>query len=349
MAEFADYFASLSPTEKEAALDGPALEPPDNVVSNFDSPPNRNQLCFTVVTIGLIISTVFILIRAYARVFCIKKVHIGDGLIFAALSVYLGSNFAGSSLMCIRSAILLDWIRIFVPLKTRNAFFWTSHVLLWVIILFYGSEKVAENLACIPRQSIWDPTVRGRCMDKKLIILATSCLDLVADMIILALPQMVIWKLHLSKSKKLGISLIFAIGILNCVVAIIRIVTSVRYLSAEDSTYDVGTVILAGHAEMVLLFVVACVPAVPNALSGLGCLHTIGSSLKSWTKQSHRSRQTTHSGTGTTSVAKNGDKNMKPSAYEQLDGYSPDPVIGIWGVQGVTSHEFGHRYLGPRT
>lgn len=129
--------------------------------------------------------------------------------------IYLGSNFVGPCLLCVRAAIILDWVRIFVPAGTRNALFWTSHVLLCVVITFYIALIFAENLSCIPREKIWNPLVPGgRCISQQALITAASSINLVADLTILVLPQMVIWKLHMSTSKKIGLSIIFAIALL---------------------------------------------------------------------------------------------------------------------------------------
>ncbi|KAI1504187.1 hypothetical protein F5X99DRAFT_53425 [Biscogniauxia marginata] len=240
--------------------------------------------------------------------------------------------------MCIRAAILLDWIRIFVPQGTRNAFFWTNHILLWAIVVFYTSAKLVENLQCFPRQKTWDITIHDHCINQRALILAVSIVNLVADLVILAVPQMAIWKLHLAASKKLGVSITFAVASLyacalpllcikeltsklsSIAVAAIRIVASIEYLDAEDATYHVGTVIIAGHAEMALLFLVACIPMAPKAIGGLG-LPKAYTSLKSWVK-SHNSRQPSRTGASWPDTT--GDKVPRPNAYQQIEGYSLD-------------------------
>ncbi|KAI1464733.1 uncharacterized protein F4812DRAFT_441784 [Daldinia caldariorum] len=49
---------------------------------------------------------------------------------------YLDENFYIFVVACLKVSILLDWVRIFVPVRTRNTFFWTCHVLLWLNLLF---------------------------------------------------------------------------------------------------------------------------------------------------------------------------------------------------------------------
>ena len=114
-----------------------------------------------------------------------------------------------------KTAILLEWVRIFVPGKTRNSFFWASWALLVANAMFYVAGIFAENLSCFPYRSIWDKTVPGsKCLDIKALDLASAVIDLVSDIAVLILPQMVIWRLQMSNGKRLGVSIMFAMGIL---------------------------------------------------------------------------------------------------------------------------------------
>jgi hypothetical protein len=54
-------------------LDGPALAPPKGEVSNLNDPPNQNGLAYTVLIICAVITTICFLLRAYGRVYLLKK------------------------------------------------------------------------------------------------------------------------------------------------------------------------------------------------------------------------------------------------------------------------------------
>lgn len=54
----------------------------------------------------------------------------------------------------------------------------------------------------------------GSCIDVKFLYIPAAVINLVSNIIILVLPQRVIWGLQTSSKNKIGISLIFAIGIL---------------------------------------------------------------------------------------------------------------------------------------
>jgi hypothetical protein len=68
----------LTPAEKQMIFDGPALAPPPGVVPNFDDPPNKNYLGILANVVCLATTFVVVFLRAYAKIFCMKKVHIED-------------------------------------------------------------------------------------------------------------------------------------------------------------------------------------------------------------------------------------------------------------------------------
>lgn len=80
MQDIADILASLSPAAREVALNGPAHAPPEGVMPSFDNPQNQNRLVIGVINTGLALVTILFFARVYARVFCLKRVHIEDGM-----------------------------------------------------------------------------------------------------------------------------------------------------------------------------------------------------------------------------------------------------------------------------
>lgn len=74
---------------------------------------------------------------------------------------------------------------------------------------------IASNLACTPREKIWDPTVPGgKCTNLKVSLVVSSTTNVVSDILILLLPQNIIWRLQMPLQRKIGVSLIFVVGIM---------------------------------------------------------------------------------------------------------------------------------------
>lgn len=65
----------MEPSELEALLAAPALEAPEGVTPDFDNPPDRNDLACFVTTLCLVVSTICLMIRAYARTWKEKRLH----------------------------------------------------------------------------------------------------------------------------------------------------------------------------------------------------------------------------------------------------------------------------------
>ncbi len=67
---------------------------------------------------------------------------------------------------------------------------------------------------CRPFALNWDPTIPGHCGQRIPAYIAIAALDIFGDILILALPMPMIWNLHASMSNKVGLSFVFALGIL---------------------------------------------------------------------------------------------------------------------------------------
>lgn len=120
------------------------------------------------------------------------------------------------SIMFVKLAILKDWLRIFVPAGQRNAMYWSIHILIWSNIIYYVSGTFLEIFRCWPLEKIWNPLYQGgHCpIDIAANNFASTLINLASDLAIFLLPQWVIWRLHTSLRKRMGVSVLFAIGIL---------------------------------------------------------------------------------------------------------------------------------------
>lgn len=69
---------SLTDAEIEAILDMEAMALPDGETRNFENPPNENGLAMAIITITLVVGTVCVLLRGYARLYLLRKVQIEE-------------------------------------------------------------------------------------------------------------------------------------------------------------------------------------------------------------------------------------------------------------------------------
>ncbi|KAI0147456.1 hypothetical protein GGR57DRAFT_251514 [Xylariaceae sp. FL1272] len=297
-------FSHYPPDQLQQVLDEPALAPPDGVIPNFENPPNENALALFGLITCLTVSTVAFVIRIYVKFWKLRKTHIGDyilipGFLFYVVTIegsirrisagpglfihqwdergrdmagyllviHLGILFYCGALLFIKSAILLEWIHIFVPAGTRGFFLRSCQVMIALNVGFYVALFIASNLACTPYERNWDKTLPGKCIDIKIINLASAIINLFFDIGILALPQRVIWKLNMSKKRKVEISTMFAIGILGIIAAIFRIQANVQWIKSRDMTFHFAAIALWGIAEITSAILIICAPSLPKAFS----------------------------------------------------------------------------------
>jgi hypothetical protein len=109
---------------------------------------------------------------------------------------HLGAVYYGPVAMCIKVAILANWLRIFVPTGTRNAFYWTLHVLIWTNVLYYTITTFTEVFRCWPREKIWNPWFEG----------GTCSVDVLGQNLATSV-------LNMSRDQKVGLSLLFVVGL----------------------------------------------------------------------------------------------------------------------------------------
>ncbi|KAI0845671.1 hypothetical protein F5Y00DRAFT_245741 [Daldinia vernicosa] len=313
-----DIIPYLPKDQQQAALNAPALAAPDGVTPNFDHPSNNNALAYGVIAACVVVSSLCMIIRFYARIFLFKKLKPEDYMILLAFGFFIFWTVFGLRLTehpgyfvhqyeirvkdtipyafdvhyaaiayaitipFIKIAILIEWTRVLVPAGTRNAFMWCCYGLMGLNIALLISIPIALSLICFPYEKIWDLTLPGTCNNQFLVGLASAAINLFIDVCMLVLPQRVIWNLQLSLKKKLGVSFFFSLGILACISAIFRVTTQVAIVSEADAIYQFGPVMFWAFAEITCGFIIACMPSTPKILKDHGVLDKMRRAARSF-------------------------------------------------------------------
>lgn len=83
-------------------------------------------------------------------------------------------------------------------------------------IIFLGAHNVIYTgmvtFRCIPMDAIWDVRVSGRCLDLNLIGFTGAVMHITEHFTVLLLPLWELWKLKLSRRKKIQLVLLFTLG-----------------------------------------------------------------------------------------------------------------------------------------
>ncbi|KAI1123811.1 hypothetical protein F5Y10DRAFT_251096 [Nemania abortiva] len=320
-----DQLHLLPEAAQQAILDGPGLIPPEGVIPNFDNPPNQNSLGLAVISVCLSISTLAFATAAYAKLYCMKKIHVEDFLVVSSYGLIVGlfyglyqsyaavgyfvhqwdirvrelaplfyTSHVGTilysvAILLLKVAILLQWLRIFVPHGTKGFSYWTCQALIYINALLYLSTVIAICASCKPYRRLWDKTIPGTCIaNQEALDVSSGVGNLASDVIILLLPQRVIWKLHIKPQKKVGIAFIFFVGIFATLAAGFRLEASVRYLQSADKAYTFAIVALWGIAELTCAMLIFCVPSIPKIFRDTGVSIKSTASFVPWPRITNR-------------------------------------------------------------
>lgn len=302
MADIAKLFNSLPPEAQQEMLNSAALPPPPPLQSNFDNPPNQNGIAHAALIVCIVACVLFVPLAVYTKVVRTKILRMED--VFAAIAVASWCVFVGFLYEAVRNhgyfihqwdfrlgqavnylryfwvvtlayfvtigfikiAIVFQWIHLFVPRETRNGFWWICQIIGWlnwaaaIIMMFLVA------FGCKPIAKFYNPLLEGKCVDTIPTIYIAPSINLVFDTIALILPQKVIWGLQLSWQKRLGVSFLFALGLLACISAALRIPASVKFTRSDDRTYNIASTELWCLAEMTAGILIYCMPSAPAAV-----------------------------------------------------------------------------------
>ncbi|KAF2972674.1 hypothetical protein GQX73_g954 [Xylaria multiplex] len=341
-------------------LDAPALDPPSGVTANLDNPPNHNGAVIAIYTVSILITTIFVLIRLYAKFLFLKAPRLEDYLLIPTFGVYLAhcvfwlmmihttghfvhlwdfrirgmapfyrNGFYATILyeavmLAIKPMILLEWIRIFASAGPRTAFNWTCYALATINILLYLGSILTDSVSCHPREYWWDRTIEGHCADTRKLPIVTGVLNAVIDLFILLLPQGIIWRLNMSPRKRLGVSFVFLAGTISVGAAITRTVLSFTYAGSYDVTFNFSLAGTFTLIEMTAAIVVFAAPTVPKPTSHL--VKVAGSSVG-------RLIGSNRSGSGSYG-SKNGASNA--NAYQSIKDQGADSEVELALPERIT-------------
>ncbi|KAH7032115.1 hypothetical protein B0J12DRAFT_608243 [Macrophomina phaseolina] len=252
--------------------------PPGNSDSNASSVLKCNipLICLSTIAIG---------IRLYTRLVIKKAIGLDDFLetencscsdIMAGTKFGLGYHFVAVSegdfitFRKIQFLMQLSYIASFVASKLSFAalylrvfpeqLFRRIIVSLSVLLVAeYIEETVVICLQCRPIQKLWQPTIDGSCMDLRTFYYVAFAVKLATDLTLFLLPIPALQRLQTSLGKKIGVLAMFSLGLLVCVISVIR----APFLSKIDAdiTYSLVMALNWSSIEICSLLVCSCIPS----------------------------------------------------------------------------------------
>ena len=110
--------------------------------------------------------------------------------------------------LLIKISLLLLYKRIFA-----NHRFHTAVNIVGVFSVSWCAAFFTKSIwNCVPIKGFWDPHVHARCINFTASTIAYAVINIFTNILVLALPVPIIWRLQLSTSRKMILTLIFMLG-----------------------------------------------------------------------------------------------------------------------------------------
>ncbi|KAF2030959.1 hypothetical protein EK21DRAFT_64306 [Setomelanomma holmii] len=132
--------------------------------------------------------------------------------------------------------------------------------------LAYSTFILIYIFMCWPRKKIYHPELKGRCLGWKEINIAIGAVNTVSDIEALLVPVWCVWRMHLDRKRKISVIAVFAVGALAVVVGLLGMCRRVRILRTNDYTWHLTGLNIMCVAEIGLVIISACCPALKHAL-----------------------------------------------------------------------------------
>lgn len=223
-----------------------AMPPPRGLQSNFVDPPTMMPVVIAGTIIIHIFTVPFLFARIYVNIFVSKRLHVEDYLCYlsyfgciAFTSAVVFAESVGMArhvwdipltslprIIYTRDIIIISYTvsgglaKTMVFLQLKKIFTTGAYDAVFVVVvgslvangLFYMAMLFMYVFTCLPRKKMWDPTVKGHCLDSNKLNLAMGSLNLISDFEAFIVPAWAIWHLNMELKRKFQVFAIFGVG-----------------------------------------------------------------------------------------------------------------------------------------
>ncbi|EPE02583.1 integral membrane protein [Ophiostoma piceae UAMH 11346] len=280
----------------------------------------------------MVIVGIFVGIRSWVRIFILHSVGLDDifiwiattfAFIMAVMFILMAKHGLGYHLDNVSDEELdkfllfdfvsaISYIWSFVLIKISFALFYLRVIpnksfrkLNFLMMAILAAQGVEETFvvcfACQPIYKFWTPKAAGTCLNLLKFYYISFGIKFATDIVLFLEPIPTLTRLKLPWVKRLGLIVMFSLGLLTCVISIIR----ATYLNdtSTDVTWRLVDPIDWSTAEVASLIICACIPYVRNLLAeipyisealGLSSNHSKGRSYASHSGYPARSRRSDH-------------------------------------------------------
>lgn len=131
------------------------------------------------------------------------------------------------------------------------------------IAFAFGCTCIGATIfQCMPVNAMWDISLNGHCIDMNAFNYFNSGFMLATDLVLYAMPTIFTWNLHLRRPQKVGVNVLFALGLLVLAASAARIYSVHAQAENPDFTYIFAATMICAVIENHLAIIVACAPSI---------------------------------------------------------------------------------------
>ncbi|CAG8981794.1 hypothetical protein HYALB_00004737 [Hymenoscyphus albidus] len=143
---------------------------------------------------------------------------------------------AGPALWAAKAAIAALYIRLF---GTKRWITLSSYGMIIFMFLFYGSNVIIAAVYCLPRNGApWDGTAFARCSSPVSSAIVNGVFGVIADLFLFFLPFPIVLRLHLTKQKRFGLSIVLSTGLLMVITSTASLAYRVTVYLGNDPVWN---------------------------------------------------------------------------------------------------------------
>ncbi|KAL8735402.1 MAG: hypothetical protein Q9166_000947 [cf. Caloplaca sp. 2 TL-2023] len=175
---------------------------------------------------------------------------------------------------CTKVSFLLFYQRLLIPAGTRwTPIWWSIWLCFWYNVLYAVALVITVSTECIGKEAI--VAAGGQCVNEYAVLICASVINVSSDIMILVIPLVGIWGLHMPKEKKRKLSAVFTVGGLAVLSSVARLGYQIAEASNPNQSITIMIVSLLNLAEQFIGVIVSCMPILPAFYRHL---HNSGSS-----------------------------------------------------------------------
>ena len=137
------------------------------------------------------------------------------------------------------------------------------------IALYYIIAILLTIFECTPVKKSWEKQLPGTCINLQTFFFANAAFNVITDILVMVLPIPVIAQLQITRKQRIGLGLIFCVGILATATSIVRMTTLQTGSKSTDITWTTTNSTIWSGIEINVAIVCACLPILRAPLQAI--------------------------------------------------------------------------------